>query len=112
MTRPEKYLRGIWDIEKPAPPVDTDAREVAVSLADSGPRYVSADLEFAVWAATVGEVGDAAYVTLTGPLGHVSAGHELLCTGAFSQHPRYGWQFAVETFVLRYRRRQTGSCAG
>jgi hypothetical protein len=98
MTRPEKYLRGIWDIEKPAPPVDTDAREVAVSLADSGPRYVSADLEFAVWAATVGEVGDAAYVTLTGPLGHVSAGHELLCTGAFSQHPRYGWQFAVETF--------------
>jgi len=48
MTRPEKYLRGIWDIEKPAPPVDTDAREVAVSLADSGPRYVSADLEFAV----------------------------------------------------------------
>ena len=97
-TRPEKYLRGIWDIEKPAPPVDTDAREVAVSLADSGPRYVSADLEFAVWTATVGEAGDAASITLTGPLGHVSAGDELLCTGAFSQHPRYGWQFAVETF--------------
>jgi len=55
-------------------------------------------LEFAVWTATVGEAGDAASITLTGPLGHVSAGDELLCTGAFSQHPRYGWQFAVETF--------------
>ena len=95
---PRSIFEPIWDIEKPAPPVDTDAREVAVWLADSGPRYVSADLEFAVWTATVGEAGDAASITLTGPLGHVSAGDELLCTGAFSQHPRYGWQFAVETF--------------
>ena len=55
-------------------------------------------MEFAVWGATVGEAGDAASIILTGPLGHVSAGDELLCTGAFSQHPRYGWQFAVETF--------------
>src|SRR6266699_666692 len=95
---PRSIFEAIWDIEKPAPPVDTDAREVAVSLVDSGPRYVSADLEFAVWTATVGEAGVAASITLTGPLGHVSAGDELVCTGAFSQHPRYGWQFSVETF--------------
>jgi len=68
-----------------------------VSLAESGPRYVSPDLEFAVWSATYG--GDEVVpITLAGPLGHASAGEELLCTGAFSEHPRYGWQFAVETF--------------
>src|SRR6266516_3291104 len=73
------------------------ARSRSASLTP-GPRYVSADLEFAVWTATVGEVGDVASITLAGPLGHVSAGDELFCTGAFSQHARYGWQFAVETF--------------
>jgi exodeoxyribonuclease V alpha subunit len=28
----------------------------------------------------------------------VAAGDDLLCTGAFSHHAKYGWQFAVETF--------------
>ena len=32
--------------------MDLDVRELVVTLADSGPRYVSADLEFAVWTAT------------------------------------------------------------
>ena len=69
-----------------------------MSLSESGPRYVSPDLEFAVWSATLGEADDPVSITLTGPLGHVTGGDELLCTGAFSQHPKYGWQFAVETF--------------
>jgi exodeoxyribonuclease V alpha subunit len=59
---------------------------------------VSADLEFAVWSASVGEAEEVAPITLTGSLGHVSAGDELLCTGAFSRHPKHGWQFAVETY--------------
>ena len=88
----------MWDVENPAPTVDLDCREITVSVAESGPRYVSADLEFAVWSATLGEAGDPVSITITGPLGHVSGGDELLCTGAFSQHPKYGWQFAVETF--------------
>jgi exodeoxyribonuclease V alpha subunit len=68
--------------------------ELVVTLAPSGPRYVSPDEEFAVWTATV----DDAPVTITGPLGHVSPGDELLCTGAFSEHQKYGPQFVVETF--------------
>jgi exodeoxyribonuclease V alpha subunit len=68
--------------------------EIAVTLAPSGPRYVSPDSEFAVWTA----IADDASITLTGPLGHVSAGDELVCTGAFSEHAKYGRQFAVETF--------------
>ena len=67
-------------------------------LAESGPRYVSADREFAVWSATIGESSDGEPVTLAGPLGEVTAGERLVCSGVFSQHPRYGWQFAVETF--------------
>ena len=89
---------AIRDVEHPAPSVDLDCREITVSVAESGPRYVSADLEFAVWSATLGEADDPVSITLTGPLGHVTGGDELFCTGAFSQHPRYGWQFAVETF--------------
>src|SRR5205823_9750019 len=37
-------------------------------------------------------------VTVAGPVGHVTAGEQLVCTGAFLRHPRYGWQFSVETF--------------
>lgn len=69
-----------------------------VTLADSGPRYVSPDMEFAVWTATISGVDDAVPVTITGPLGHVAAGDDLVCTGAFSRHAKYGWQFAVENF--------------
>ena len=75
--------------------MDTDVRELAVTLAQSGPRYVSADLEFAVWSATA---EDAASITLTGPLGHATAGDDLVCTGGFRSIAKYGWQFEVETF--------------
>jgi exodeoxyribonuclease V alpha subunit len=94
-----RIVEAIWERQNPQPPLDTDAREITVSLAESGPRYVSPDLEFAVWSATRSQAdADGVPITLAGPLGHVSAGEELLCTGVFSEHPRYGWQFAVETF--------------
>jgi exodeoxyribonuclease V alpha subunit len=73
-----------------------DAGELVVALADSGPRYVSA--EFAVWTARTAGPEDAVPITVTGPLAHVAGGEELRCTGAFSRHPKYGWQFAVENF--------------
>src|SRR6266516_6150300 len=88
----------MWELESAAPPADPEARRIQITLAQSRARYVSADLEFAVWTATIGEGGEGEPVTVTGPLGHVSAGEQLVCTGAFSQHPRYGWQFSVETF--------------
>jgi exodeoxyribonuclease V alpha subunit len=73
-------------------------REIEVTLSRSGPRYVSPDLEFAVWSATVGESVDGEPVTLAGPLGHVGPGEQLVCSGAFAEHARYGIQFSVETF--------------
>ena len=85
-------------LETDAPPADLEAWRLQVMLAESGPRYVSADLEFAVWTATIGESREGEPVTIVGPLGHVAAGEQLVCTGAFSKHPRYGWQFSVETF--------------
>jgi exodeoxyribonuclease V alpha subunit len=88
----------MWELESPAPPADAEARQIQITLAESRPRYVSADLEFAVWTATIGESREGEPVTVAGPLGHVTAGDQLVCTGAFSQHPRYGWQFSVETF--------------
>ena len=74
------------------------ATELSVTLSQSGPRYVSADSEFAVWSATLGEERDGDPVTLVGPLGHVSPGDQLVCTGAFSEHARHGWRFGVTTF--------------
>jgi hypothetical protein len=88
----------MWELESGAPPADPEARQIQITLAQSRPRYVSPDLEFAVWTATIGESREGEPVTVTGPLGHVTAGEQLVCTGAFSQHPRYGWQFSVETF--------------
>jgi len=88
----------MWELESAAPPADPEARQIQVTLAQSRPRYVSPDLEFAVWTATIGESGEGEPVTVTGPLGHVTPGEQLVCTGEFSQHPRYGWQFSVETF--------------
>jgi exodeoxyribonuclease V alpha subunit len=76
----------------------SETGEIEVTLAQSGPRYVSPDLEFAVWSATMGEQADGDTVTLTGPLGHATAGDQLVCVGAFSEHKRYGRQFAVERF--------------
>jgi exodeoxyribonuclease V alpha subunit len=88
----------VWELESAAPPADPEARQIQITLAESRPRYVSPDLEFAVWPATIGEGREGEPVTVTGPLGHVTAGEQLVCSGAFSQHPRYGWQFSVETF--------------
>jgi exodeoxyribonuclease V alpha subunit len=88
----------IGELNHPASREVVDVSELVVTLADSGPRYVSADLEFAVWTATMAGGEDAATITVTGALGHVTAGEELVCTGAFSRHPKYGWQFAVENF--------------
>jgi len=78
-------------------PSDPDVRELAVTLSPSGPRWVSTDGEFAIWSATPGE-GDGAPLTLRGPLGHAAAGDALVVAGAYERHPRYGWQFAVESF--------------
>ena len=102
----------MWERESTAPPADPEARQIEVLLVQSGPRYVSADLEFAVWSATLGEGRDGEAVTVTGPLGQVAAGERLVCGGVFSQHPRYGWQFAVETFRSALPRSRRGSCSG
>ena len=72
--------------------------EIAVTLSPSGPRWVSDDSEFAVWSAVLGEVRDADPVTLTGPLGHVTPGEQLVCSGDYADHPRHGRQFVVESF--------------
>ncbi|MGZ4360025.1 MAG: SF1B family DNA helicase RecD2 [Gaiellaceae bacterium] len=88
----------MWELDSAAPPAGPEAREIHVTLSQSGARYASPDLEFAVWTASIGEGGEGEPVTLTGPLGHVAAGEQLVCCGAFSRHARYGWQFSVETF--------------
>src|SRR6266536_1365065 len=88
----------MWELDSAAPPADPAARQIQITLAQSRPRYLSPDLEFAVWTATIGESREGEPVTVTGPLGHQLAGEQLVCTGAFSKHPRYGWQFSVETF--------------
>lgn len=80
------------------PPVDPETRELAVALSPSGPRWVSADGEFAIWSARVGEGADGAALTLRGALGHVQAGESLVVAGELERHPRYGWQFRVESF--------------
>ena len=78
--------------------LDLETSEIRVTLAGAGPRYLSPDGEFAVWGAVLGDEPDGEAVTLTGPLGHVTAGEQLACSGAFAEHPRYGRQFAVSTF--------------
>jgi exodeoxyribonuclease V alpha subunit len=77
------------------PPVDAEVRELAVTLAAGGPRWVSPDGEFAIWSASL-ENGRS--LTLRGALGHVAAGDSLVVAGAVEKHARYGWQFAVESF--------------
>ena len=56
----------------------------------------------------LGEESDAEPVTLTGPLGHVGAGDQLVCAGEFSEHARYGTQFEVETFRSALPRSEQG----
>src|SRR5438132_498650 len=60
----------MWMVED-EPPVDPDVRELAVTLAPGGPRWVSPDGDFAIWSASL-ENGRT--VTLRGGLGHVAAG--------------------------------------
>jgi exodeoxyribonuclease V alpha subunit len=79
-------------------PTDLDLREIRVTLSPSGPRYVSGDGAFAVWSAVVGEESEGEAVVLTGPLGHVTAGDQLVCAGAFTEHAKHGLQFAVQSF--------------
>jgi exodeoxyribonuclease V alpha subunit len=88
----------MWVPSQDAGPSDRAARQIRVTLAASGPRYVSPDSEFAVWAATLGEEREGEVVSLVGPLGHVNPGEQLVCSGAFSEHARHGWRFEVETF--------------
>ena len=88
----------MWATETDGRPADPGAAEISVTLSQSGPRYVSADSEFAVWSATLGEERDGEPVTLTGALGHVTPGDQLVCTGAYAEHPRYGVQFVVASF--------------
>src|SRR5713226_6502451 len=88
----------MWAPSQDAGPSDRAARQIRVTLAASGPRYVSPDSEFAVWAATLGEEREGEVVSLVGPLGHVNPGEQLVCSGAFSKHARHGWRFEVETF--------------
>jgi hypothetical protein len=51
----EGIVGGMWELESAAPPADPEARQIQITLAQSRPRYVSPDLEFAVWTATIGE---------------------------------------------------------
>jgi exodeoxyribonuclease V alpha subunit len=88
----------MWATETDGRPADPGASELSVTLSQSGPRYVSADTEFAVWSATIGEERDGEPVTLVGPLGHLTPGDQLVCTGSFSEHARHGWRFGVTTF--------------
>ncbi len=87
----------MWTLDEDRHPADPDASELAVTLSASGPRWVSPDGEFAIWSATLGE-GEGERLTLRGALGHVSPGDGLVVAGGYEQHPRYGWQFAVESF--------------
>src|SRR4051794_29945883 len=68
--------------------------EISVTLSPGGPRWVSDDNQFAVWSAAAGD----APLTLTGPLGHVAPGEQLVCFGDYAEHPKYGRQFVVESF--------------
>jgi exodeoxyribonuclease V alpha subunit len=88
----------MWTSKRGGSPTDSSAQEIRVTLSGSGPAYVSADSEFAVWTASLGEERDGEAVRLTGPLGHVRPGEQLVCVGAFVEHSRHGWQFVVETF--------------
>jgi exodeoxyribonuclease V alpha subunit len=84
----------VWTLED-EPPVDPEARELAVTLAAGGPRWVSPDGEFVIWSASL-ENGRP--LTLRGALGHVVAGESIVVAGAVERHARYGWQFSVESF--------------
>jgi exodeoxyribonuclease V alpha subunit len=99
---------GVWAVDRTNPPPELDARELRVTLSASGPAYVSDDAAFAVWSATLGEEGDGDPVRLTGPLGHVAPGDQLVCAGEFVEHPKHGWQFVVASFHSALPRSEQG----
>jgi exodeoxyribonuclease V alpha subunit len=88
----------MWATDRDELPKDLTATEIRVTVSPSGPRYVSDDAEFAVWSAVLGEERDGEPLSLTGALGHVTPGEQLVCAGAYAEHPRHGWQFVVESF--------------
>ena len=91
----------MWAVESDDRPSDPAARQIRVTLAQSGPRYVSPDEEFAVWSASLGEERDGERATLVGALGHVNPGEQLVCIGAFSEHV---WQPLLAATKLPYRK--------
>ena len=88
----------MWALDADRPPSDPEARELHVTLAASGPRWAAPDGEFAIWSAVLGEEAAGEPVTLRGGLAHASPGEQLVVAGTYERHPRYGWQFSVETF--------------
>jgi exodeoxyribonuclease V alpha subunit len=102
---------AMWQPRPLDPPADPHAEEITVTLADSGPRYVSDDAEFAVWNATLGEEEQGDPVRLAGPLGHVRPGDQLVCVGRYAEHPRHGWQFTVERFTSALPQTEDGIVA-
>jgi exodeoxyribonuclease V alpha subunit len=93
--RPWSIVGRMWATDAPT---DRSATEIRVTLSPSGPRYVSDDAEFAVWSAVLGESRDGEPISITGALGHVAPGEQLVCAGAFAEHARHGWQFVVDSF--------------
>src|SRR5207244_2519405 len=76
---PGSIVGAMWQASTIEAPSDPQASEIQVTLSESGPRYVSADAEFAVWTAALGESHRGEQVRLTGALGHLRAGEQLVC---------------------------------
>lgn len=64
-------------------------------LLGRGPRFVSSDREFAVWAA---RADDGQEVVLVGPLASLSGGERIECAGRWERHRRHGLAFKVTSF--------------
>ena len=77
-------------------PFDVDARELAVEVA--AVRWRAPDGDFAV---VVGITGEGEEVVAVGALSHVHEGEEVELAGAWQEHARHGWRFAVRQARLR-----------
>ena len=77
-------------------PYDVDARELAVEVA--AVRWRAPDGDFAV---VVGITGEGEEVVAVGALSHVHEGEEVELAGAWQEHARHGWRFAVRQARLR-----------
>ena len=58
--------------------------------------------------ARVTTANEPGYLTIVGCLGELSPGEALTLTGTFANHPRYGRQFAVESFARAYPATENG----